>query len=177
MELFQVDQKGCLFISPDIDDWQLIYEHKINVVFDLDGGLDTSTSPMPGDLIYVYFSFEDRDLPDLQKLHALANLGAYFVQNGCKVLSHCGMGHNRSALLAGLILNKLGMAGTDIVEQIRQHRQGALYNKKYATYLQSLPGAKRFSQKLAFHKRMLQAMQMVFAERLILNTLKLKKTS
>jgi protein-tyrosine phosphatase len=140
MELYQVDDKGQLFISPDIDDWQPLNQHAIDVVFDLDGGLDISAPSMPNQILYVYFQFEDRHLPDLKKLHELAQLGARLIQNGYKVLSHCGMGHNRSALLAGLILNHLGMAGADVVEQIRRNRQGALYNKTYAAYLQSLPG-------------------------------------
>lgn len=174
MELFQVDDKGHLFISPDIDDWQPINDYGINVVFDLDGGLDTSTSSMPNDILYIYFSFEDRDLPDLKKLHALADLGAYFVRHGCKVLSHCGMGHNRSALLAGLILNKLGMSGAATVAQIRQHRQGALYNKKYAAYLESLPGATRFNWKFDFGKQMLRSIYTSSSNKLVPNSLKAK---
>jgi protein-tyrosine phosphatase len=42
------------------------------------------------------------------------------------------MGHNRSALLAGLILTYLGMTGYDAVTLLRQKRQGALYNKTFA---------------------------------------------
>jgi hypothetical protein len=49
------------------------------------------------------------------------------------------MGHNRSALLAGLILTSLGMPGADAVALLRQKRQGALYNKTFASYLQGLP--------------------------------------
>jgi protein-tyrosine phosphatase len=143
MELYQVDDKGQLFISPDIDDWQPLKQEAIDVVFDLDGGLDISAPSMPNHILYIYFQFEDRDLPDEKKLHELAQLGAHCIQNGSKVLSHCGMGHNRSALLAGLILYYLGMSGADAVEQIRQHRKGALYNKNYANYLQNLPKRQR----------------------------------
>ena len=34
---------------------------------------------------------------------------------GQRVLVHCAMGHNRSALLAGVILTYLGMSGADAV--------------------------------------------------------------
>jgi protein-tyrosine phosphatase len=48
------------------------------------------------------------------------------------------MGYNRSALVAGLILHKLGMPGPDIVQRIRDRRPGALFNDCFAEYLESL---------------------------------------
>jgi protein-tyrosine phosphatase len=48
------------------------------------------------------------------------------------------MGFNRSALVAGVILNKLGMGGSEIVERIRARRPGALFNEVFANYLNSL---------------------------------------
>uniref|UniRef100_UPI00397E2A95 hypothetical protein n=1 Tax=Salmonella sp. SAL4450 TaxID=3159905 RepID=UPI00397E2A95 len=48
-------------------------------------------------------------------------------------------GHNRSALLAGLILVYRGMPGAQAVNLLRHKRQGALYNKTFAAYLQALP--------------------------------------
>ena len=48
------------------------------------------------------------------------------------------MGFNRSALVAGLILHKLGMPGRQVVAQIRARRPGALYNEQFARYLESL---------------------------------------
>lgn len=139
MELFQIDEKGQLFIAPDIDDWQPIAAHGINVIFDLDGDPDLGIPSIPNQILYIYFPFEDKDLPDLQNLHSLARLGASLVSSGYKVLSHCGMGHNRSALLAGLILTYLGMTGSEAVTLLRQKRRGALYNKNFASYLQGLP--------------------------------------
>lgn len=138
MELFSIDHAERLFISPDIDDWQPLIDRGINVIFDLDGDPDIGVPALPNQMLYLYFPFDDRDLPDLRKLHELARMGANFVQSNYKVLSHCGMGHNRSALLAGLILIYLGMSGEAAVSLLRQKRQGALYNKTYATYLQSL---------------------------------------
>jgi protein-tyrosine phosphatase len=139
MEIFQIDEQGQVFIAPDIDDWQVVMAHEITVVFDLDSDLDIGVPAVPNQLLYVYFPFEDRDLPDLTKLHDLAKLGASLVENGHRVLAHCGMGHNRSALLAGLILTYLGMTGADAVALLRDKRRGALYNKTFAAYLQGLP--------------------------------------
>jgi protein-tyrosine phosphatase len=82
-------------------------------------------------------------LPDLAKLHENAKLGASMISQGYRVLCHCGMGHNRSALLAGLILTYLGFSGEEAIALIRKQRMGALYNKKYAGYLQGLPSQKK----------------------------------
>jgi hypothetical protein len=42
------------------------------------------------------------------------------------------------ALLAGLILNQLGMSGCQAVERLRVRRPGALFNECVASYLQSM---------------------------------------
>ena len=139
MEIYQIDEKGLLYIAPDIDDWCPIEENELYVIFDLDDDLDIGVPVIPDQLLYIYFPFEDRELPDLTKLHENAKLGAALITQGYRVLCHCGMGHNRSALLAGLILTYMGMSGEDAVELIRQKRQGALYNKTFANYLQKLP--------------------------------------
>jgi protein-tyrosine phosphatase len=94
---------------------------------------------IPNHMLYVYFPIFDDDLPDLNKLHALAKLGAQLVANGEKVLAHCGMGLNRSALVAGLVLTYLGMKGEDAVALLRDKRPGALFNESFASYLTALP--------------------------------------
>ena len=142
MDIFQIDAGGRLFISPDIDDWSPLEAQQITAVFDLDDCLDIGVPTVPGGLMYTYFPFDDKDLPDMQRLHAIARMGARLIREGHKVLSHCGMGHNRSALLAGLILTYSGMSGKEAVELIRSRRQGALYNKVYAGYLEGLPPQK-----------------------------------
>jgi len=143
MDVFQIDNKGLLYIAPDIDDWDPLEKMDIHVIFDLDDDLDIGVPEIPDQLLYIYFPFEDRELPDLAKLHENAKLGASMINQGYRVLCHCGMGHNRSALLAGLILIYLGMSGEDAITQIRKQRMGALYNKKYAGYLQDLPSQKK----------------------------------
>ncbi len=40
MELFQVDDDGRLFISPAIERWEDLDACRIDVVIDLEGGLD-----------------------------------------------------------------------------------------------------------------------------------------
>lgn len=136
MEVFQLDERGHLFIAPDIDDWQPVAARGIDVIIDLDGVLDMGVPAIPDQVLYIYFPFDDdRALPDLEKLHAVARLGAGLVTSGRKVLAHCGMGHNRCALVAGLILTELGMPGDEVVTLIRSKRQGALYNDIFAAYL------------------------------------------
>jgi hypothetical protein len=139
MDLFQIDAQGRLFIALDIDEWQPVTAHGITAIFDLDGDPDLGVPAVPNQVLSIHFPFEDTELPDLHRLHALAQLGARLVHQGHRVLSHCGMGHNRSALLAGLILTYLGMPGVDAVTLLRQKRHGALSNKTFASYLQSLP--------------------------------------
>jgi hypothetical protein len=139
MEIFQIDVDGRLFLSPDIDDWQPVEEREIDVIFDLDGYSDSGVPYLADRILYVYFPFEDEGLPDLIRLHEVAKLGAGLIRSGHRVLSHCGMGHNRSALLAGVILTYLGMTGRDAVTLIREKRMGALYNRCFAEYLLELP--------------------------------------
>jgi len=138
MDIICVDDKGCLFLSPKIEDWAPVEEHGITVVIDLEGDLDHCIPTMPNHVLYLYYPIYDEDLPDIHKLHAVARLGASMVESGHKVLSHCGMGFNRSALVAGLILHHLGIPGPDVVRLLRQKRPGALFNEVFAEYLLGL---------------------------------------
>jgi protein-tyrosine phosphatase len=139
MDLIALDKSRRLFLSPAIDDWKPIEDHGITAIIDLDGDLDIGVSTVPNHMLYVYFPIYDEDLPDLSKLHAVAKLGARLVANGEKVLAHCGMGLNRSALMAGLILTYLGMKGEEAVTLLRQKRPGALFNENFADYLAKMP--------------------------------------
>jgi len=138
VELFQVDDEGLLFISPTITDWGIVDRYNVDTVIDLDGGLDDGIPTAPNHLLYLYFPILDNDLPNLAKLNAVATLGATLIRQDHCVLSHCGLGFNRSALVAGLILNQLGMSGCQAVERLRGRRPGALFNDRFASYLQSL---------------------------------------
>lgn len=139
---FQVDDDGLLYISPAIHDWSPILERGIEAVIDLEGGLDHGVPTVPDGLVYLYYPIYDEDLPDLEKLSAVVDLGTALVRARRRVLSHCGMGFNRSALVAGLILHRLGHPGPDVVARLRRCRPGALFNERFAAHLSSLAGAR-----------------------------------
>lgn len=138
-ELYQVDEAGLLFVSPEILDWRPLTERKVRLVVDLEGELDCGVPTIPNNLIYIYFPFEDEGLPDLLKLHALGRLCADMVRNRRAVLIHCVMGFNRSPLMAGVTMTYLGLSGAEALTALRSKRTGALYNRVYADYLASLP--------------------------------------
>jgi len=137
--LHPVDDAGMLFISPVIHDWAIVASYGIDTVLDMEGGLDECIPTAPNGCLYVYFPIFDEGLPNLDKLAAVASLGAHLIRTGNRVLSHCGMGFNRSALVAGAILHQLGMPGPRIVETLRERRPGALFNEVFADYLHALP--------------------------------------
>lgn len=137
-KLYQVDDAARLFISPVITDWKVVSSYGIDTVIDMDGGLDECIPTTPGECLYIYFPIYDEELPDLRKLEAVAELGAHLVNGGHRVLSHCGMGLNRSALVAGRILHRLGMRGEDVVTRLRERRPGALFNEVFANHLLEL---------------------------------------
>ena len=138
LDMFQVDDESRLFISPAIAEWTSLQPFKIDTVIDLEGGLDYCIPSVPGECLYIYFPILDEQLPPMAKLRGVAKLGAQLVRDGHVVLSHCGMGFNRSALVAGLILHELGMPGPEVVARLRDRRPGALFNPTFATYLESL---------------------------------------
>src|SRR5205809_2755686 len=122
--LYQVDDRGLLYISPVISEWSALSALGIDTVIDLEGGLDACVPTTPEACLYIYFPIYDDGLPSLIRLHAVGTLGAELVGRGHRVLCHCGMGFNRSALMAGVILTKLGMPGVDAVERLRERRPG-----------------------------------------------------
>jgi hypothetical protein len=139
-EIVQVDDAGQLFISPALEQWEPIAASGIDVVIDLEGGLDGCIPTRTNDCLYIYFPITDDNEaePPMARLRAIAKLGASLIDNGHRVLSHCGMGFNRSALVAGLILVERGMPGTAVVQRLRERRPGALFNDKFAEVLTAL---------------------------------------
>lgn len=138
MQLYQIDELGHLFISPAIQDWSVLERHRIDTVIDLEGDLDRGVPTVPNQCLYIYFPIYDEGLPDLTKLQAIGRLGASLIRANRRVLSHCSMGFNRSALVAGVILHELGVSGPEVVERLRKRRAGALFNEHFAAYLASL---------------------------------------
>lgn len=138
MNLIQVDDTGHLFISAAISEWASVSSYGIDVVIDLEGGLDECIPTLPDSCLYVYMPIDDEGLPNLARLDAVAMLGAQLIRSDHRVLSHCGMGFNRSALVAAQILNHLGMEGPAIVERLRARRPSALFNEVFANHVLGL---------------------------------------
>jgi len=135
--IVQLDDDGHLFLSAAIHDWRPVLDKGIDTVIDLEGGVDHGVPEVADKFLYVYLPIADGELPDLDRLHAVARMAAQLIKRGDRVLSHCGVGLNRSALMAALILRYLGMESVAAVERCRARRPGALYNKVFADYLLS----------------------------------------
>ena len=134
-EIVQMDDDGRLFLSAAIEDWQPILDRGIDTVIDLEGGVDHGVPEVMNQFLYIYLPISDGELPDLDRLHAVAKLAAELVRRGDRVLAHCGMGLNRSALMVALILRYLGMEAEQAVARCRERRTGALFNRVFADYL------------------------------------------
>lgn len=136
--LYPIDPEGRLFISPEVTDWQPLADAGITAVIDLDCKLDISVPNVPNSVLYIFWPIDDRpELPDERLLTTIGQLGASLLAQGHKVVCQCGMGQNRSALVAGMILLHAGLSGAEAVALIRSHRDGALWNKTFRNYLLS----------------------------------------
>ncbi len=138
MDITPIDDHGRLFVSPRIDDWSAIDAHGITVVVDLEGKIDEGIPSGDGTRMYLYFPFEDEAVPDPAMVTSLAAFLAELYTNGHRVLVHCSMGLNRSPLVAGAVMHRLGWKGVDAVERLRERRPGALFNQLYSEYLERL---------------------------------------
>jgi protein-tyrosine phosphatase len=136
-EIVQIDDDGKLYLSAAIEDWQPILDRGIDTVIDLEGDVDHGVPSDANKFLFIYLPIHDGAMPDLDRLHGVAKLCAELIKKGDRVLSHCGMGLNRSALMAGLILMYLGMDGRTAVARLQERRPGALYNEIFAEYLVS----------------------------------------
>jgi hypothetical protein len=136
----QIDDEGLLWLAPACEDWgPVVARHGLSAVIDLECGLDSGIPANPDKVIYVYFPFADEGVPTLHKLQAVARLGADLVRERERVLVHCQMGLNRSALVAGLVLVHNGMSGSEAVTRLQERRPGALYNEVFAAFLAKQP--------------------------------------
>lgn len=138
-EITQVDDAGQLFLSGSIEDWKAVHDKGISVVIDLEGDVDHGVPTAADQFLYVYLPIHDGDLPNLDRLRAVGALGAELVAKGHRVLSHCGMGLNRSALVAALVMMRGGMSARAAVDQLRERRPGALFNEVFANWLLAQP--------------------------------------
>jgi protein tyrosine/serine phosphatase len=138
-DIIQIEDYGKLYISIDREDWAMVIEHGISVLIDLDGDIDRGVPSMADQIIYIYFPILDEDLPNLDRLHAVASMAAGLCRKKYAVLAHCMLGLNRSGLMLGLILTYLGLTGEAALTLLRARRPGALFNETFAEYLRSLP--------------------------------------
>ncbi len=139
MNIIPVNADRTLLISGDIDDWDVVHQHGVDTIIDLDGTIDADVPEIENRILYIYFPFIDDALPDEQKLTGLGHLVAHLVQAGKVVLIHCLMGLNRSNLLAAAALTNLGMEGREAVEHLQGIQPAALYNEAYLDYVKNLP--------------------------------------
>jgi len=138
MDIAPIDDHERLFVSSAIDDWPLIDRLDIHVIVDLDADLDRGLPTAPDRILYVYLPIRDGELPDLVVLQSTAAMLADLHRSGHRLLVHCGLGLNRSALLACLILHRLGWSGPGAVARVRDRRPGALFNDRFCEYLMAL---------------------------------------
>ena len=70
-----------LFISPALEEWETVAQSGIDVVIDLEGGLDSCIPTLTNHCLYVYFPIDDDNekLPNMIKLRAIARLGASLI--------------------------------------------------------------------------------------------------
>jgi protein-tyrosine phosphatase len=64
---------------------------------------------------------------------------ADLVTAGHRVLVHCRMGFNRSALVIATALTYMGLSGRQALQDLRRRRPGALFNEVFAAHVDSLP--------------------------------------
>lgn len=141
MEITAVDDERRLFVSSLIDDWAAIEAHDISVVVDLETSIDAGVPSGDGTRLYLYYPFEDDEVPDPTVVGPLSSFLAALYRSGHRVLVHCSMGLNRSPLVAGAVLHQLGWDGAAVVERLRERRPGALFNELYREYLERLRAA------------------------------------
>jgi hypothetical protein len=128
---------GRLYLSGDISDWEPLDGLGVSAIVDLDAGLDRGVPERHDGIVYVYMPIYDEELPNAVRLQAVANLCGDLITAGHGVLVHCRMGLNRSALLAGLVVVRLGWDGKKAVERIAGVRPGALNNERFREFLEN----------------------------------------
>lgn len=139
MEIIAVNPAETLFVSGAIEDWEALRQLRINVVVDMDGGIDDGLPEGPDAIFYVYHPIRDEDLPNLAQIEALGRLVADLVSAGHRVLVHCRMGFNRSVLVIATALTYMGLSGREAISDLRRRRPGALFNEVFAAHVEALP--------------------------------------
>jgi protein-tyrosine phosphatase len=139
VDLVAINPAGTLYVSGEIEDWKALRERGIDTIVDMDGDVDRGIPEAPNAILYVYHPILDEDRPDLTRIDALGRLVAELVSADRRVLVHCRMGLNRSALVIATALTYLGMTGEQAVDHLRDRRPGALFNESFAAHVAGLP--------------------------------------
>jgi protein-tyrosine phosphatase len=139
MDIVAVNPGETLFVSGAIEDWDAIRLLRIDVIVDMDGDVDGGLPQAPNSIFYVYHPIRDEDLPNVGQIEALGRLVADLVSAGHRVLVHCRMGFNRSALVIATALTYMGLSGRQAMEDLRRRRPGALFNEAFAAHVEALP--------------------------------------
>jgi protein-tyrosine phosphatase len=116
-----------------------VRQHRIDTIVDMDGDIDPGVPEAPGEILYIYFPIFDENLPCVTKLEALGRMVADLVESRHRVLVHCRMGLNRSALVIATALTYLGHSGAEAMARLREQRPGALFNDVFAAHVKALP--------------------------------------
>jgi len=139
MDIVAINPAETLFVSGAIEDWDAVRRLRINVVVDMDGGVDAGLPELPDSIFYVYHPIRDEDLPNMVQIEALGRLVADLVSAGHRVLVHCRMGFNRSVLVIATALTYMGLSGRQALADLRLRRPGALFNEVFAAHVETLP--------------------------------------
>jgi protein-tyrosine phosphatase len=90
-------------------------------------------------IVLNYAFIDEASLPEAEHLYAVADAINLWRAIGLTVLVHCEAGLNRSGLVVGTALVRLGMRGADAVALIRKQRhQDCLCNETFANWLMTL---------------------------------------
>jgi len=126
-----------LFQSGFIISPSLLARCDFNLVIDLEGGFDRGSLAK---LVtaYIYWPIADGPLPDIQTLQQISLIGSFFINRKMRVLVHCFFGMNRSSLITGMIMWRLGYKGDQIVNAIKHKIPLSLTNEVFLNYLLAL---------------------------------------
>jgi hypothetical protein len=120
-------------------DFEVLKKLNITAIIDLQGQEDCLPKIVTSENFKYWPIHDDNYLPPLTELHEVARWGVLRLKEGHNLLTHCTAGHNRSGLVNGVILNKLGYyTGRDASELIRSKMPGALANPVFRKYVESL---------------------------------------
>jgi protein-tyrosine phosphatase len=119
-------------------DFSTLKQLKITAIIDLQGEVDALPKFVTPEDYNYWPIHDDNYLPPLSELNGVAQWGVLKLSRGKNLLVHCTAGHNRSGLVNGVILVKLGYTGKAASALIRSKMPGALANPVFREYVEGL---------------------------------------